>query len=144
MNWGWKIAIAYTAFAGMVLAFVFAASINKVNLVEEDYYKKEIEYQNQIERIINTNELGSKFIMYLDVLKKAIVVENNGDKLISGELQFYRPSDSSIDIVTAFKVNSEDTLEIQTNTLERGLWIIKANWTLEDKSYYKSIQIELE
>ena len=62
MNWGWKIALVYTLFALMTLGFVVLGSMKKVNLVEKDYYEKEIKYQEQIDKIRN-DKSGKNFFM---------------------------------------------------------------------------------
>ena len=57
MNWGWKIVVVYSGFVVMTLGMVFYFMGHKVDLVAKDYYKQEIEYQDQIDKITNAKSL---------------------------------------------------------------------------------------
>ncbi|MCK5400025.1 MAG: FixH family protein, partial [Flavobacteriaceae bacterium] len=49
MNWGTGIVIAFIGFIAFIMFFVITMSTNKKyehDLVTEDYYKEELEYQN--------------------------------------------------------------------------------------------------
>jgi len=144
MNWGWKIAIAYTLFALMTLGFVVIGSMKKVNLVEEDYYEKEIKYQDQIDKMKNTLELGDEFS--IQYLKKAlqIVVHYEGDEVLKGEIQLFRPSDAGKDILLPVNLDTTGNQVIDVRTLLKGLWVVKVAWEAGGKNYYKSQQIDIQ
>ena len=58
MNWGNKIAIAYSSFViFMVILVISCVKQNGIFLVSEDYYKQEIQYQDRIDNISNTRQL---------------------------------------------------------------------------------------
>lgn len=50
MNWGWKIAIGYTAFALFILYLVYRTTGVEFELVTPDYYAQELAYQGQIDK----------------------------------------------------------------------------------------------
>ena len=57
MNWGKGIIIAMSAFVIFILTLVFTLMSNRVDLTSDDYYKKEIGFQDEIE----AQRLGQKF-----------------------------------------------------------------------------------
>ena len=52
MNWGWRITIVYSLFALTMIGAVIYSTTLDVNLVEEDYYEKEVNYQQVINKKI--------------------------------------------------------------------------------------------
>ena len=56
-NWGKGIAVVYILFVIGTLSFVTFAFTQKVELVSNDYYAQEIDYQNRIEQTERANAL---------------------------------------------------------------------------------------
>jgi len=60
INWGTGIVIAFIAFISFIMYFVVNMNVNKKydhDLVTEDYYKKELEFQNDIDKETNAKNL---------------------------------------------------------------------------------------
>jgi hypothetical protein len=49
-NWGTGIALTYSIFAMMIIAFVVYSFSKDIDLVTPDYYAKELVFQNQIDK----------------------------------------------------------------------------------------------
>ncbi len=60
MNWGKGIAIALTLFIGFIVVLVISIVSHTVDLETEDYYKKDIAYQDEITSMENANALSEK------------------------------------------------------------------------------------
>jgi hypothetical protein len=137
MNWGIKILIFYLGFVVMVVASVFFAMNQKVDLVTDNYYEKELKYQDQIDKQQRTKSLTGK--TEIQLLDKQIKIKfpNIPDKNNSkNSILLYRPSDLSKDIKIAI---STDSLGIQNITIEKlikGFWKIKLNWASKESEYY--------
>lgn len=144
MNWGWKIAITYTLFAVMTLAFVFFAATKKVNLVEEDYYEKEIKYQEQIERIKNARELSDAFIIMYNTNNALLSLHYAGKESLKGEVHLFRPSDSELDLLLPLNLDNKGNQVVDARTLLKGFWVVKVTWEASGKSYFKSQQIDIQ
>jgi len=74
MKWtiGHTITLAFIAFATFILFMVSTMINTKVDLVEKDYYAKEIKFQNQINKYQNTVQLGDS----------AVIIQQTDDKII--------------------------------------------------------------
>jgi hypothetical protein len=57
-NWGIGITIFISAFILLNIIFIIFASGQKVDLVTEKYYEKELKYQEVIDKKINSNSLS--------------------------------------------------------------------------------------
>lgn len=136
-SWGKGIFIIYALFLVIILTVVVYISSMDVNLVAEDYYEKELNHQEQIDKAARTNQLPEQ----LNIKVTQNLVNLKFPSLfkpydISGFVKFYRPSDSQQD----FSVNIElsDSLEqtISTTSIQKGYWRIKVDWTAEEKDYF--------
>ena len=76
INWGTGIVIAFIAFISFIMYFVINMNINKKydhDLVTEDYYKKELEFQNDIDKETNAKNLVEN--LRLQMIKPIVLVK---------------------------------------------------------------------
>ena len=146
MNWGWKIVILYSSFVIMTLAMVFYFMGQKVDLVAEDYYKQEIEYQEQIDKITNTKALKEPIIFKYSAEERSIVLNFPASHIvqgIEGKIHLYRPSNSEED--KEYNIQPEDTgvQTIAVGSLSKGLWKVKISWSSAGLEFYDEKVITL-
>lgn len=139
MNWGWKIVVVYSLFVIMTLTMVIYFARQKVDLVADDYYKQEIEYQDQIDKITNTRSLNEPIDFQFSAESRQIKLdfsESHAAKGIKGSVFLYRPSNSDEDRKYDIKpdINGEQTIAI--GSLNKGLWRVKISWISAGKAYY--------
>lgn len=138
-KWGIGVFILYGGFVLFILVLVMYVSIQDIQLVEEEYYQKDLAYQQQIDRIDRTNQLEEKLILNLpdengNMLIKFPVKKN---KEISGTIKFFRPSNDHLDFELPVETDSLGILQIDTKTMARGFWKVKVNWTIDSVEYFK-------
>ena len=139
MNWGWKIVVLYSAFVIMTLSMVFFFMRQKVDLVADDYYKQEIEYQDQIDKITNTKSLnepvGYMYSHQPRTVKLSFPVAHVQQGL-AGKIHFYRPANANEDKEFGIKTNESGEQIIAISSLSRGLWKIKIYWKSGGREFY--------
>lgn len=111
MSWGYRITILTLGFVCFMTFLVISAFRQDFDLVTEDYYAKELQFQNQIEKQSNQMQLKDSL--------SCIVSDNNviikfPDELIqnniTGEVLFFRPSDADKDVKRL--INSKNGVEV--------------------------------
>lgn len=144
MNFGHKIAIAYTFFVVFIISLVtFCVKQKDIFLVSSDYYKKEIAYQDEIDKYANTRELANpvRIVREGEFLNFEFPEELQG---ASGEIHFYRPSDANLDFRMPVRMDpSSHVQKVAVNHLVKGRWIVKMEWTKDGKDYLKEEKIIL-
>ncbi|GAA3786373.1 MULTISPECIES: FixH family protein [Corallibacter] len=138
INWGTGIVLAFIGFIGFILYFVITMSTNKEynhDLVTEDYYKQELEFQNDINKQKNAKDL-SKNISWTKNQDGLIIEfpENLDAKKISGKVFLYRPSNKQLDFETPISL-SKNHLLIPDKRLLDGRWNIKVDWKYNGNLY---------
>ncbi len=134
MNWGHKIVITFIVFAGIIITMVVISMRQDVSLVAPDYYKQEIAYSEQMNKLENTNDLGDNApkIEYIHSSKQILI---SSKLMLNGELHLYRPSDASQDVKVKLSLEGSPKT-IDASNMISGLWKVKLSWANEGKSYF--------
>ena len=123
-----------------MLAMVMYVSFQDFQLVEKDYYQKDLAYQNQIDRIERTNKLEQKPSIEISTETGNIFVkfpvENN--KNIEGTIKFFKPSNSRYDFEIPIEIDSLGIQEIIINSKKMipGFWKVNLNWKVDSVEYF--------
>ena len=138
LNWGTGIVLAFIGFISFIMYFVINMNTVKkydTDLVTEDYYKAELEYQNDIDKESNANHLASN-ISWKKTDKGLVITfpETMNIEEITGKVFLYRPSNKQVDFETAISLSNHNLL-IPDKRLLDGRWNIKVDWQYKGKSY---------
>ncbi|WP_224484867.1 FixH family protein [Robertkochia aurantiaca] len=144
INWGTGLVIAMALFISFIMYFVIKANTDAGmdhDLVTEEYYKKELGYQEQLNREQRSKDLG-RDITY--------TVKDNGIELhfpedinpesIKGTVFLYRPSDKQLDSEITVSL-SDAHLLIPDDRLLDGRWNIDVAWEAEGSSYLTRLSL---
>lgn len=137
INWGTGIVIAFALFISFILYFVITITVQQkyaYDLVDEEYYKTELKYQEEIDQLTNTKNLSSK----IQVTKTSTGLEINFPDEISEEttgiISFYRPSTKVLDFQILLTISNHKSV-IEHEHLVTGHWNIKINFETNSKKY---------
>lgn len=138
INWGTGLVIGMALFMGFILYMVITMSTNKEfshDLVTEEYYEKEILYQNEIDAETNANALSENINGkktedgWLLSFPEEIMPSQ-----IEGTVFLYRPSNKQLDFDFPIELSGSNLL-IPDARLLGGRWNITIEWRYEGKSY---------
>jgi hypothetical protein len=137
IGWGTKIAILYIGFVLLIITMVVMCVNQKVDLVSDDYYQKELAFQYRINETNNANALSEKITHIiadknLELKFPAAFKEKN----VTGEIVFFRPSDASKDYKTLVQLDAEQLQSIPLNKLSKGMYKMQIDWKVNASSYF--------
>ncbi|MFV9550295.1 FixH family protein [Algibacter sp. PT7-4] len=137
-NWGTGIVMAFIGFISFIMYFIITMNVNNKydhDLVSDNYYADELQYQNDINKLKNTKTLIEN-ISYKKTTNGLLIKfpETLDYKNIKGKLFLYRPSNKQLDFETAISLSNSNLL-IPDNRLVDGRWNIKIDWQYNGKSY---------
>ncbi|MEI6864870.1 FixH family protein [Flavicella sp.] len=139
INWGSGIALALVFFIGFILYFVIKISTDSKydnDLVVEDYYKYELEYQHRIDKLNNAKNLAQNIT--IRKVANGVFVDFPKDieqEKIKGTIYLYRPSNKVLDVTLPI-ILTKHTQFISNEVLIGGRWNIHVNWSVEDEDYF--------
>lgn len=125
-----------------ILSFVYKSiAIDRYQheLVSEDYYRDELHYQEEINKLNNSNTLEKD--IELSNSEKGIVVkfpEDIAQDEISGVIRFQRLSNIKLDFSQEIRLEGHEQL-IPDEKLVSGKWSIRVEWNHGEEEYlYKT------
>ncbi len=139
INWGTGIVIAFVLFISFILFFIIKASTQDkydFDLVSKEYYKDEINYQTDIDKLNNAKDLDLQ--LTIEKSTKGIEIKFPPSYItenIDGNVSLYRPSNQGLDFDIPFVLSERTTLLIPDNKLVGGRWDIKLSWSKNKKDY---------
>jgi hypothetical protein len=136
-NWGHGLVLSFILFAIGTFVMVYIAMTTKVDLVTDDYYEKELRYQQQIDIMNNSNDLDEKISISFSDDTIMVRYPKIGDwNSYRGTVSLFRPSDKSKDSTIVVALDSSFRQSIHSAALAAGLWRMKIAWSVDGKEYY--------
>jgi hypothetical protein len=135
MNWGKSIVLAFMLFAVFIGVLVTVCVRQDVSLVSKDYYNEELDYQAQIDRARNTDQLSRK--PEIDLVEgKALRVAFDFNHVEEGKLVLYSPADITEDRTFKLGPTGSPFQTFSLGTLKKGNYKVKMMWTSNGKEFY--------
>ena len=138
INWGTGIVLAFIGFIGFIMYFIIQMSVNKKydhDLVVEDYYKQELQFQNDINKEENSKSLKEN--VYWVKTDEGLLItfpKDLNENEIKGKVFLYRPSNKQLDFEIPISISNHNLL-IPDSRLLDGRWNIKIDWKYKESSY---------
>ena len=107
----------------------------KIDLVTKDYYKKELNYQEDINRQKNASNLSSS--IKFEIISDQFIIqlpEELATNECTASIYFYRPSDKAFD--KHFEhITQNGLITVNNSFLTKGKWRLIVNVNTEDTDY---------
>ncbi len=141
IDWGKKLTITMIIFAGIMATMVTIAMRQNIDLVDKNYYKKELAFQEQIDGMQNSKNNEALEIYMIN--NDPNIYFQFKDKVNDGEIHLFRPSNAEFDLKLPIKTDKDRKQIVSMENLEKGLWRVKVTWTSKGDSYYFEKPLEI-
>jgi hypothetical protein len=137
MNWGNKLIVVFLVFAAGMGLMVYRAVTTDFELVEKDYYKQELRYQQVIDGKAEAGKLSKEVELFRTEqgVKLQLPPEMIGQNP-EGEILFYCANDAGKDRRAPLKTDSTGQQLVPNEILQAGNYKVKINWSAGGKIYY--------
>lgn len=136
-NWGTGITITIITGAVLMLFLVYRTTTVKFEMAEEDYYAKELLYNDQLAASKNAAALSSPIkISQTSDFVKITVPEECLKTEVAGDLVFYRPSSQKNDLNLKFTPDTDGNIFVEKSKFIEGVYRLKADWTMNETDYH--------
>jgi len=145
LNWGNGIAIFYGCFMVAMILMVIKSCNNQSHLVEEEYYQKDLSYEDFRIKRANGNAMTDQVVVNYNRSSKLLELSFPSDmNSPAGELILYRPSNKYLDKVFKLKLDSMNMMAIPIGKeFAKGLWKIQLDWESNSIPYYTEINFTI-
>ena len=142
MNWGNKIVVAFILFVVFILYMVVQAFNQNTDLVADDYYAQEINYQQRLEQKANLEKLGDK--VSIQLAEKSITLQFPEGQKPKGEIHFYHPSRELFDQKISIDIDAENKQQVAKDKLVAGNYRINITWQSDGTEYFQQEKLFIQ
>ncbi len=128
MNWGKGIAIALGTFVTFIIVLATILMSQKVDLVSEDYYQKEMAYEEEIVQLQNAYKIEEK--LELSQTDDFLIVKIPEGPYSDLKMSLQRPNNDQLDL--SFDIAGTRTFMVEKNKLELGRYNVAFEFNYED------------
>jgi nitrogen fixation protein FixH len=143
--WPIGIIVVMATFIGGISFAVSVMLRNEVSLVSDDYYAKEIAFEQHIAKERRLAAGGRKpQLAYVAAAKTLeLHIPTGSPAGAVGELTFFRPSDPSKDFKVALALDSSGRMQVDLHKALSGLWQVQVDWKEGEDAFYYEERITL-
>lgn len=142
MNWGYRLLLTFIIFSLGMGIMVYLSISTHYELVDKDYYSQELNYQDIIERKKEANLSSNKLMITLSNNLLTIALDNpKSTHEVEGTIYFYCPANSKYDKTFPLQLDKQGKQLIEAFRFEKGNYMAKFTWSVNNKHYYLEKEI---
>lgn len=136
--WPWAIVAAFVIFGVGIAALIVISTSNRSELVSDDYYERELRFQQDLDRQARTRTEAPDANLRYDAAQECLVLTlpaEHAAKQPAGRIQLYRPAAARDDHAVKLILDAGGRQMIPTATLARGRWQVRVVWTVDEREF---------
>ncbi|MEX1001607.1 MAG: FixH family protein [Crocinitomicaceae bacterium] len=142
MNWGKGITIAIILFMLFIASFVYRAFQRSADLVREDYYEHELQFDSNKDAKQNYNNLKDSLKIVKMETGVCLQFPTSITTVKEGKIEFYRPDKKIYDRVFDLKLDVQNRQTLAYSSFKEGYYDITVRWSDHQKHYIFEDKIE--
>lgn len=144
MNWGYKLMFVFIVFASGMGYLVYRSMSTDFELVEKEYYKSELKYQDVIDGSKQASRLQQPVqLQQSDNVLQLLFPASASAGNISGTAWFYCAYDSKRDLQLSLAPDTAGVQQVDMKKLAPGTYTVKLSWKGNDISYYDELPLTI-
>lgn len=135
MNWGKGITIFMIAFMSFIVSMVYHAFTKNADLIEENYYENEVNYDRNKASKSNYAQLTDKITLTQREDGIVFTFPSQIKPETEGKIIFYRPDQKKYDREFELQVNDKNEQVLDYTHFREGYYDVSVEWSDGIKSY---------
>lgn len=138
MNWGYKILTVIILFIVVMLTMVFIAMKQDNDLIEDNYYEKELAYQSQIDAGRRLDWLHSGKLLHPTANNILLQLPTGSyENGVNGSIEFLRIDDAAKDIRIKLEPDNDGKQIISRESFSTGTYQVRIKWKHASEEFYQ-------
>ncbi len=137
MSWGYRVIVILSVFVIGIITMVVIAVRQNIEMMDDHYYEKELQYQGIIDARKNLEKYNDSILVKTDgELVKITIPAAASQNITEGYLEFLRQSDKTKDKKVALVVSPEGEQLLPRSDFVKGMYRLRARWKSNGTEYY--------
>ena len=138
MNWGRGILIVIIVFLTAMCSMVYIATKQTNDLIDDNYYEKEVAFQSQINGELKVNAVCTSSLIAQDDKNISVTLPKAlSGKVTEGTVVFLRSDDESKDVSATLEPGTETSQVVSKEKIEKGFYTARIKWKNNDTLCYR-------
>ncbi|MDI9365670.1 MAG: FixH family protein [Flavobacterium sp.] len=137
MNWGYKILIGFSTFVACMLCMVGVAMKQSNEMIDDNYYEKELKYQDKIDASKNLSAVAQKLSITdsgnVVVLQLPLATIGNNT---TGTIECIRSAEQKKDVMLHIQVDATGKQVLPKTLFVNGVYQLRLNWVTNGTAYF--------
>lgn len=142
--WPYGIVLAFLIFCSFMIGFAVYSTKSKTELVAEDYYDQEIQYQQVIDGKNRMESLATTPALTIDAQQISVSLPEALHSADSGHVRFYRPSNENFDYRVELADFNAGQLALTADKFVTGPYQVVMQFYLAGALYFHEERITIE
>ena len=142
-HWGHGIFLFYVVFVASLVTVVIKSRQFDNSLVTEEYYTRDLNYQQEYDRRMNSKSLAEPLSIMRVNGQYQLLFPKGKNEGVEGTVLLYRPSSKHDDRLLKLKVGAGGTMPLQTDGLKPGRYQAVVEWSANGIDYFDELDLHL-
>ena len=142
-HWGHGIFLFYVIFVAALVTVVIASRQFDNSLVTEEYYARDLNYQQEYDRRMNSSSLTEPLSIMRVNGEYQLLFPKGKNSDVEGTVLLYRPSSKHDDRLVKLSVGAGGTMQLPTNGLKPGRYQAVVEWSANGIDYFDELDLNL-
>lgn len=140
-HWGHGIFTFYAFFIATLIIVVIKSKTFDNSLVDENYYARDINYQQEFDRRLNSHSLAQPLQAVATSEGYELRFPMEGENKVAGTVHLYRPSTKKDDRRVALAVGADGVMQLPLKGMNPGRYEAIVEWRAGGVAYYDELDI---
>lgn len=137
MNWGYKILIGFSTFVVGMLCMVGVAMKQSNEMIDDNYYEKELKYQDKIDASKNLSAVAEKLSITdsgnVVVLQLPLATVGSST---TGTIECIRSAEQKKDVALRLHVDATGKQVLPKSLFVNGVYQLRLDWVTNGTAYF--------
>ena len=143
-HWGHGIFVFYVFFVATLVVVVIKSRTFDNSLVDENYYARDINYQQEYDRRLNSNSLAEPLRIVAADGGYELRFPRIGPGKVAGTVHLYRPSTNEDDRRLPLMVLDDGTMPLPLKGMNPGRYSAIVEWRANGVDYYDELDLTVK
>jgi len=145
MNWGHKITLVIITFIVCMVGMVFIAFKQTNEMIDANYYEKELKFQTLIDAANNLNEVSETDLIMQHKDELLITIPSTLlTDFENGQIELIKIDNQKRDTIIPFAPDTSGFFVIRKSILSLGTYKARIKWNSQKQVYYREQNIMVE
>jgi len=141
MNWGTRVFIGYAAGVCFISYFVIRSMMLSTEMVEPDYYNKELAFNEHIQGVNNARLLINPIIINSNESQIEVIIDSvTAQSMQKGEIHFYNPASEKADKKMTL-IPSNGKYIFNKSIFIKGKYYVRVSFEYQQKPFFTEVII---